>query len=60
MLYSLAFRNYFQIYSMAIYRKAMAIGVPLKEKREIPYKEGNLKSIGAHVGYTVLYWGMGI
>ena len=25
-------------------------------KKEIPYKEGILKDIGAHVGYTVLYW----
>ena len=30
---------------------------PQKErKKEIPYKEGNLKDIGSHVRYTVLYW----
>ena len=27
-----------------------------KKKEEIPYKEGILKDIGVHVGYTVLYW----
>jgi hypothetical protein len=28
--------------------------VPKKRKKEIPYKEGILKDIGAHVWYTVL------
>ena len=33
------------------------IGEERKErKKEIPYKEGILKDIGAHEGYTVLYW----
>jgi hypothetical protein len=27
-----------------------------ERKKEIPYKEGIPKDIGAHVGYTVLYW----
>ena len=27
-----------------------------RRKKEIPYKEGILKNIGARVGYTVLYW----
>ncbi len=27
-----------------------------RRKKESPYKEGILKDIGAHVGYTVLYW----
>ena len=33
-------------------------GEAIKEerKKEIPYKEGILKDIGAHVGYTIRYW----
>ena len=27
----------------------------IRKRKEIPYKEGNLKDIGADVGYTVLY-----
>ena len=27
-----------------------------ERKKEIPYKEGILKDIGAYVGYTILYW----
>ena len=30
-----------------------------KRKKEIPYEEGILKDIGAHVGYTVIYWRCG-
>jgi hypothetical protein len=26
-----------------------------EKEEEIPYKEGNLKDIGVHVGYTILY-----
>ncbi len=32
------------------------MGGEKERKKEIPYKEGILTDIGAHVGYTFLYW----
>jgi hypothetical protein len=32
------------------------VGCRKERKKEIPYKEGKMKDIGAHVGYTIL-WG---
>jgi hypothetical protein len=33
------------------------VELKLTRKKEIPYREGKMKNIGIHVGYTVL-WGM--
>ena len=38
--------------------------LPIERKKEIPYKEGKIKDIGARAGYTVLWagfevWGPG-